>query len=250
LVTETSQGSGSFNELKTESELPEEGTINLNENLQTDKVERVETDSAQPEDSINISCDESLLMILPESVTPEAVKSLRSSDSESSVNKLDTSMETCTSEDTVIESGTGHDDSMNEKSGLASKIHEMNAEQNIDISEDKDGENIAETSTEMLDIKSESEENDMDKCTISPAHSFVKCMLEDAIEEGKHGDDNSDSHSSIEKSEGSRSIYSNQESGDEIDTTTSSDIEIISMPTPNGENRQVNFMKMKHFILL
>ena len=79
-----------------------------------------------------------------------------------------------------------------------------------------------------------------EKSDLSPANSFVKCSLEDAMEDSK-GDDNSDNHSATEKSDGSsRSIHSGHESADEIDTTTSSDIEIISLPTPNGENRQVN----------
>ncbi|WAQ97529.1 TMF1-like protein [Mya arenaria] len=89
---------------------------------------------------------------------------------------------------------------------------------------------------DFRDVMAKDSENGKNKGDISPAHSFVKCMLEDVMDEGKQ-DDNSDSHST-EKSEGSRSIYSNQESGDEVDTNTSSDIEIISLPTPNGENRQ------------
>lgn len=185
--------------------------------------------------------EDSLLMVVPDSAIPETVKSLRSSDSESSVNKLDSSMETCTSEDTVVEQGSKLDDSI-DRAGLAGKPQEVSVEQYENLDQEKileEPDDACAKTVEKVNIKTNTEENETEKGTISPAHSFVKCMLEDAIEEGKHGDDNSDSHSSIEKSEGTRSVYSNQESGDEIDTTTSSDIEIISLPTPNGENRQV-----------
>lgn len=72
--------------------------------------------------------------------------------------------------------------------------------------------------------------------------SYVKCLIEEAMEETRS--DHSDSHSnSADRSESSKTesehnsekSISGHDSGDEIDTTTSSDIEIISTPTPNGE---------------
>ncbi|XP_055954476.1 TATA element modulatory factor isoform X2 [Patella vulgata] len=70
--------------------------------------------------------------------------------------------------------------------------------------------------------------------------SFVKCMIEEAMEDTSRPDDSgSDGHSNGEKSESSKFESENDKSGhessDEIETTTSSDIEIISAPTPNGE---------------
>ncbi|XP_055954478.1 TATA element modulatory factor isoform X4 [Patella vulgata] len=69
--------------------------------------------------------------------------------------------------------------------------------------------------------------------------SFVKCMIEEAMEDTSRPDDSgSDGHSNGEKSESSKFESENDKSGhessDEIETTTSSDIEIISAPTPNG----------------
>lgn len=72
--------------------------------------------------------------------------------------------------------------------------------------------------------------------------SYVKCLIEEAMEEARS--EHSDSHSnSADRSESSKTesehnsekSVSGHDSGDEIDTTTSSDIEIISTPTPNGE---------------
>ena len=94
---------------------------------------------------------------------------------------------------------------------------------------------------------------DLDAST-SPSASFVKCMIEDAMgmeDSSKHEDSGSDNHSE-EKSESSKvdsefekSIYSGHESSDDIETTTSSDIEIISTPTPNGERNIVDLSPLK-----
>ncbi|XP_041364019.1 TATA element modulatory factor-like isoform X2 [Gigantopelta aegis] len=115
----------------------------------------------------------------------------------SDTSKLDSSMDTCTSGDTVLEKAD-HEDSggENEKS------------------------------------------NDNLPC-VSLNGSYVKCMLEDAMEE-KPEDSCSDHHSTGEKSESSKfesegdKSVSGHESSDDIETTTSSDIEIIS--TPNGDS--------------
>lgn len=88
---------------------------------------------------------------------------------------------------------------------------------------------------------------------VSPSASFVKCMIEDAMGmEDSSAKHETDSGSSEEKSEGSKvdsefekSIYSGQESSDEIETTTSSDIEIISTPTPNGEKNIVDLSPLR-----
>ena len=203
------------------------------------------------------------------------------SESESSINKLDVSQETCTSEETVIEeelNASGTTESI--RGNLSKNVESVSSIECSDLENEIQAENSAslflknrtepskdsEIENERLvseDVKLESQnttkketssphkENDSElranlvveetsdgsdsgeKSDLSPANSFVKCTLEDAMVDSK--DDNSDNHS------GSRSIHSGHESGDEIDTTTSSDIEIISMPTPNGENRQVSF---------
>lgn len=173
-----------------------------------------------------------------ESVTP-----IKSSDSESSVNRLDTSADTCTSEDTVIEqvvNPDGSDDTIGFR--MANVSLERPEESNLDKPYVMTSE-LEESDERLEDTHSLSDDDSGkfdEKVDVSPAHSFVKCMLEDVFDEGKQ-DDSSESHSA-EKSDGSRSINSNHESGDEIDTTTSSDIEIISLPTPNGDNRMVRLM--------
>lgn len=71
--------------------------------------------------------------------------------------------------------------------------------------------------------------------------SYVKTMLEEAMVESVKDTDSHTSSTSDKSSEMVRiesGMNSGHTSGDEIDTTTSSDIEIISTPTPNGEYRQ------------
>ena len=89
----------------------------------------------------------------------------------------------------------------------------------------------------------DSAHTDLDDST-SPSASFVQCMIEDAMgmEDASRNEDSSSDNHSEEKSEGSKvdsefekGVYSGHESSDEIETTTSSDIEIISTPTPNGD---------------
>ncbi|GAB1600672.1 TATA element modulatory factor-like isoform X2 [Argonauta hians] len=72
--------------------------------------------------------------------------------------------------------------------------------------------------------------------------SYVKCLIEEAMEEthSEHSDSHSNSadrseSSKTESEHNSEKSVSGHDSGDEIDTTTSSDIEIISTPTPNGD---------------
>ncbi len=67
---------------------------------------------------------------------------------------------------------------------------------------------------------------------------YVKNMIEEAMveslkESDSHSDRSSDKSSDMVRIESG--MNSGHTSGDEIDTTTSSDIEIISTPTPNGE---------------
>ena len=200
------------------------------------------------------------------------------SESESSINTLDVSLDTCTSEETVVDEGlssSGTSESMkiketidtSEVSNIETETHKKlddlpdsssehgelkDTEQTVDVivntesveSQIIPSEEPIKSSGELtLMVEETSDGSDLGERTeLSPANSFVKCTLEDAMEESK-GDDNSDNHSGTEKSDGSRSIHSGHESADEIDTTTSSDIEIISLPTPNGENRQVRILK-------
>ncbi|KAJ8318853.1 hypothetical protein KUTeg_003944 [Tegillarca granosa] len=145
-------------------------------------------------------------------LSPSAASSLGGTDSDNS--KLDSSMDTYTSEDTVIDRDKTEIDSQEA------------------VGDEEEG-----------DVE---EGNDHSASSGSPSSSFVKCMLEDAMEDGcKMEDNGSDSHSTGgEKSECSRST-GGQESGDEIDTTTSSDIEIISTPTPNGNDKLIDLSPLK-----
>ncbi|XP_076437011.1 uncharacterized protein LOC143276311 isoform X2 [Babylonia areolata] len=88
----------------------------------------------------------------------------------------------------------------------------------------------------------------------SPSASFVEGMIEDAMgmEDPSKQEDSGSDHHSEEKSESSKvdsefekSVYSGHESSDEIETTTSSDIEIISTPTPNGEKNIVDLSPLR-----
>lgn len=107
------------------------------------------------------------------------------------------------------------------------------------------GETIVEKDTSLTDSETRTEleigaaESVMSSSSNS---SYVKCLIEEAMEETRS--EHSDSHSnSADRSESSKTesehnsekSISVHDSGDEIDTTTSSDIEIISTPTPNGE---------------
>ena len=158
---------------------------------------------------------------------------MRNSDSELSMNKLDSSVDTGTSEETVIDQFVNTDGS--EITDTEDVFMSNPGDTALDSSFPDDNLN------ESCDMFDDSRNLD-DKADVSPAHSFVKYMLDEVLDEGKH-DDSSECHSA-EKSDGSRSINSNHESGDEIDTTTSSDIEIISLPTPNGENKMVSLQNV------
>ncbi|GFO33209.1 TATA-element modulatory factor [Plakobranchus ocellatus] len=80
----------------------------------------------------------------------------------------------------------------------------------------------------------------------SPDAAYVKTLIQEAMDDmsNKTEDSSSDNHSNSEiKSEGSKidsemekSVHSGHESSDEIETTTSSDIEILSAPHSNGES--------------
>ena len=190
-------------------------------------------------------CDNTTDVIQTQQQDSEKLANIVSSDSESSVSKLDISMDTCTSDETIVDVITPADEEDNQ---IQTSEGPAILNVKIDDLDEKQKSNDDAASNDLLQISHEVKAMDesepdssspCDKGQLSPANSFVKCMLEDAIDDSKQ-DDNSDSHSATEKSDGSRSVYSNHESSDEIDTTTSSDIEIISMPTPNGENRQVS----------
>ena len=100
-----------------------------------------------------------------------------------------------------------------------------------------------------VENKTEVVESDKELPKSSPEHTgtgtssltssgYVKNMLEEAMveslkESDSHSDRSSDKSSDMVRIESG--MNSGHTSGDEIDTTTSSDIEIISTPTPNGE---------------
>ncbi|XP_046579108.1 LOW QUALITY PROTEIN: TATA element modulatory factor-like [Haliotis rubra] len=130
----------------------------------------------------------------------------------SDASKLDSSMDTCTSGETVVGPSVV-----------------------VERESDSDHEHDIEKSDESFP-------------TTSPNSSFVKNMLEEAMEDvSKPEDSGSDNHSCGEKSESSKveseidKSISGQESSDDIETTTSSDIEIISTPTPNGDKNERPF---------
>ncbi|XP_067673660.1 TATA element modulatory factor-like isoform X2 [Haliotis asinina] len=130
----------------------------------------------------------------------------------SDASKLDSSMDTCTSGETVV------------------------------------GQSVVVERESDSDHEHDIEKSDESFPTTSPNSSFVKNMLEEAMEDvSKPEDSGSDNHSCGEKSESSKveseidKSVSGQESSDDIETTTSSDIEIISTPTPNGDKNERPF---------
>lgn len=208
-----------------------ENECGLEENPSTDSCEKefkdenssgedvVENESrSQDEDipSSGLDIDPDKLPGLPPS--PSTASSLGGTDSDT--NKLDSSLDAYTSDDTVVEKG-------NTK---MSKSDES-------IPEDDNTENIPESSENQDDEISKRLEE------VSPSSSYVKCMIEDAMDDSAKLEDNGSDTPS--KSECSRST-GGHDSGDEISTTTSSDIEIISTPTSNGDgSRMVDLSPLK-----
>lgn len=170
---------------------------------------------SQPVDipSSALDIDQYKMSDLP--LSPSTASSLGGTDSDT--NKLDSSLDTYTSDETVVgQKMTKSDDS---------------------IPEDDTTENIPDSTENQDDEISKRLEE------ISPSSSYVKCMIEDAMDDSaKMEDTGSDTPS---KSECSRST-GGHDSGDEISTTTSSDIEIISTPTSNGDgSRMVDLSPLK-----
>ena len=190
-----------------------------NDNSSGDTEDVVENESrSQDEDipSSGLDIDPDKLPGLPPS--PSTASSLGGTDSDT--NKLDSSLDAYTSDDTVVEKGNNK----------MSKSDES-------IPEDDNTENIPESSENQDDEISKRLEE------VSPSSSYVKCMIEDAMDDSAKLEDNGSDTPS--KSECSRST-GGHDSGDEISTTTSSDIEIISTPTSNGDgSRMVDLSPLK-----
>ncbi|XP_061180944.1 TATA element modulatory factor-like isoform X2 [Saccostrea echinata] len=173
-----------------------------------------EVNRSQPVDipSNSPDIDQERLSGLP--LSPSTASSLGGTDSDT--NKLDSSLDTYTSDETVIEKSstkmTKSDESIPEDY-IPEKVPESSENQDVEPSE-----NMGE---------------------ISPSSSYVKCMIEDAMDDSAKMEDNGSDTPS--KSECSRST-GGHDSGDEISTTTSSDIEIIShvsTPTSNGDGSKM-----------
>lgn len=163
---------------------------------------------SQPVDipSSALDIDQYKMSDLP--LSPSTASSLGGTDSDT--NKLDSSLDTYTSDETVVgQKMTKSDDSIPE-----------------------------DDTTENIPVSTENQDDEISKrlAEISPSSSYVKCMIEDAMDDSaKLEDTGSDTPS---KSECSRST-GGHDSGDEISTTTSSDIEIISTPTSNGDGSKM-----------
>ncbi|RUS88994.1 hypothetical protein EGW08_003241, partial [Elysia chlorotica] len=98
---------------------------------------------------------------------------------------------------------------------------------------------------EEAEDKTDSPDPDASQDSSSTHSTYVKSLIQDAMDDlsNKTEDSGSDNHSNSEvKSESSKvdseiekSVYSGHESSDDIETNTSSDIEILSAPHSNGE---------------
>ena len=129
---------------------------------------------------------------------------------------------------TVIDDGSSHDDLSESNRTLTSDDHMSPEEPDGDR---KDG--------EESDGKVDKETASGSEQTLSSS-SYVKDLLEEAmVESVKDSDSKASSTSSCNMTRNESGQNSGQTSADEIDTTTSSDIEIIShisTPTLNGDN--------------
>ncbi|XP_056019918.1 TATA element modulatory factor-like isoform X2 [Ostrea edulis] len=135
-------------------------------------------------------------------LSPSTASSLGGTDSDT--NKLDSSLDTYTSDETIVE----------KSSNKMTK-----SDESIPGDDIPENDKISESMGE-----------------ISPSSSYVKCMIEDAMDDSAKMEDNGSDTPS--KSECSRST-GGHDSGDELSTTTSSDIEIISTPTSNGDGSKI-----------
>ncbi|XP_033753536.1 LOW QUALITY PROTEIN: TATA element modulatory factor-like [Pecten maximus] len=193
-----------------------------------------------------------VLESLGKCTSPSTCSSVCSSDT----SKLDSSMDTHTSEDTVVdnrgeEEAVGeitHEEqiSTREVNSEGTSIKEVTVHETAASSQAQREETDSHDSTEFQD---DSHKITDSMFSVSSSSSYVKCMIEEAMEDnGRSEDNNSDCHSTGgEKSECSRST-GGHESGDDIDTTTSSDIEIISTPNSinNGDsNKMVDLSPLK-----
>ncbi|XP_013402837.1 TATA element modulatory factor isoform X2 [Lingula anatina] len=136
--------------------------------------------------------------------------------------------------------------------GESSKLEE-NQKAELDTSEDTvtvENLSISETKNESVPVDCEESDKQTEATTMaqsmvssSSSSSFVKCMIDDAMAESTKTEDLesplSSEKSDLVKVESSQN--SGHTSGDEMDTTNSSDIEILSIPTPNGDGKEKPF---------
>ncbi|KAK3092062.1 hypothetical protein FSP39_024833 [Pinctada imbricata] len=171
------------------------------------------------------STDSNRISDLP--LSPSTASSLGGTDSDT--NKLDSSLDAYTSDDTVVDKTSEEQSWSRVVRGENSTVTTESSNSQDDLTNQQE---IEETGN--AEDMQESEAKNGSSGSVSPSSSYVKCMIEEAMD-----DNASDTHSNGgEKSECSRST-GGHDSGDEISTTTSSDIEIISTPTPNGDGSKV-----------
>ena len=246
-----------------ESELPELGDEELDLETPPDTVEVSDTLDASVTLDVGATLDVSETM--DESVeSGEAL--VKSSESNATSDELSESNRTLTADDFVDPSKTSDDNAAMADSDLSGETcsgSEQTGDSDITVkdvassaeTEDEPEEERTATPTQQPAVTTETSpesrpsdvpppggtEPDMVSSTLSSSSSIVKTMIEDAMSESlKEADHHSSGESSDKSSEMVRiesGHNSGHTSGDEIDTTTSSDIEIISNPTPNGENR-------------
>jgi hypothetical protein len=148
-------------------------------------------------------------------------------------------------------------DSATSSSGKLSQDMNTSRDTETDVSTETLREGECDESEESCDQEEDTKttvEGKMEESTISMASSvssgsFVKCMLEEAMAEPEIKHEDVESHStSSDRSSDMVKIDSGHTSGDEIDTTTSSDIEIISTPTSNGDrlDRPFDLSPLRH----
>lgn len=176
-------------------------------------------------------------------------------------SKLDSSMDTFTSEDTVIER-LGIVDKENVEGQTTANSSLSESVSNVPDSSSND-----ELSQQLDDVRSECTDGHADKqsrlvedadssgspneCEVkeqfgdsvsstSSSNSYVKFMIEEAMEDGAKVDTTSHHEQRVHIverfdpfSDRSASIH---DSSEDVDTTTSSDIEIISTPTTSGDS--------------
>ena len=219
------EDSKNISQVSEEKSLSQE-YVNVGTGCGTSQVISLDGSALSSDDCLQSSYELDLEGVANNSVNdPDLVRDLAGSTGSSDTSRLDSSA------DTVVVGRIPHDSDPTADSGYS-----LFGKDSTALSEDQ----------EEAQDKLESPDPDACQDSSSSTHStYVKSLIQDAMDDlsNKTEDSGSDNHSNSEvKSESSKvdseiekSVHSGHESSDDIETNTSSDIEILSAPHSNGE---------------